>query len=293
MISSSTSRSSRRRADRALGVLLWTSGISAASVVLLVLAFVASSALPTLTVLAPWRFVSGGSWHPVDGAVDMTALALGSLLVTFGAIALALPLGVLVGAGAAVYASPRLGAALRTLLVVLAGIPSVVYGLWGLTVLVPLINRWHAPGASLLAGALVLALMILPTVALAVEAGLRSLPGDLWRGAAALGLTRWSTLRVVALPQIRGGIGAGVMLAVTRALGETMAVLMVCGNVVQIPSSIFDPVRTLTATIALEMAYATGQHQGVLFVAGLALILMVVVVVAASRLFADRAVVHA
>lgn len=283
MISSSTSRSSRRRADRALGVFLWTSGIIAASVALLVLAFVASAALPTLTVLAPWRFVSGGAWHPIDGAVDMTALALGSLLVTFGAIALALPLGLLVGAGTAIYAPPRLGGPLRVLLGVLAGIPSVVYGLWGLTVLVPLINRWHAPGASLLAGALVLSLMVLPTIALAVEASLRSLPGDLWRGSAALGLTRWSTLTGVALPAIRSGIGAGILLSVTRALGETMAVLMVCGNVVETPRGVFDPIRTLTANIALEMSFALGDHRSALFVSGLLLMALVVALAVAAE----------
>lgn len=291
MISSSTSHSSHRNADRALALLLWLGGGIAGLVVVLVFGFVALAALPTIAAVGAWSFV-GTTWQPSEGVFGLGALALGSVLVTAGAVLIAVPVGVMIGTCVAVYAPARFAGALRVVMGVLAGMPSVVLGLWGLTVLVPFILRWQEPGTSLLAGAVILALMILPLVALTTEAGLRALPADLWRGAAALGLTRGGAVLGVALPATRGGIAAGVVLAVGRALGETMAVLMVCGNVVQVPSSVFEPVRTLNAAIALEMAYATGTHQGALAVAGLTLLLVVSVLAVVSRM-SRKGVVHA
>jgi ABC-type molybdate transport system permease subunit len=157
----------------------------------------------------------------------------------------------------------------------LAGIPSVVFGLWGLTVLVPLIGQWQPPGASLLAAVLILAMMTLPTVALTSRAALAATPPSLYQGAAMLGMSRHRILLGVLVPAARRGILGGVLLAIARALGETMAVLMVAGNVVQTPTSLFDPIRVLTANIALEMAYAVDQHRSSLFVSGLLLMAMV------------------
>jgi phosphate transport system permease protein len=180
------------------------------------------------------------------------------------------------------YAPPLLAAGYTRFIELLAGIPSVVYGFWGLVVVVPLINHWHPPGASTLSGILILAMMILPTTSLLTQASLAQIPAEYLRGAAALGLGRWATLRRVMLPAAKSGLWTAGLLATGRALGETMAVLMVCGNVVQIPSSVFDPVRTLTANIALEMAYAVDVHRSALFVSGLLLLLMVVMVVVAA-----------
>ncbi len=292
MTSSSISHSSHRPADRVLAMVLWLGGGTAGLVVLLVFGFVAVSALPTIAAVGAWSF-AGTAWYPSaeEGRFGLSALALGSLLVTTGAVLIALPAGLLIGTCMAVYAGPRLAKTLRVVMGVLAGMPSVVLGLWGLTVLVPLILRWQPPGTSLLAGAVVLAIMILPIIALTTEASLRVLPAELWHGTAALGLTRGGAVLGVALPAARGGIIAGALLAVGRALGETMAVLMVSGNVVQIPASVFDPIRTLNAAIALEMAYATGTHQGALAVAGLTLLLMVTALALLSRL-GGRGAVH-
>jgi len=170
----------------------------------------------------------------------------------------------------------------------LAGIPSVVYGFWGLVTLAPLVRQWHPPGVSLLTAILVLTLMILPTVALTVDAALAAVPVIHLRAAAALALSRWGMIRAVILPQARSGIASGMLLAAGRALGETMAVLMVAGNVVQQPHSLFDSVRTLTANIALEMAYAMGDHRAALFVSGLALLLMVLALVGAAAVFTRK-----
>ncbi|MGH8553486.1 MAG: PstC family ABC transporter permease, partial [Methylococcales bacterium] len=165
----------------------------------------------------------------------------------------------------------------RVVLTLLAGIPSVVYGLWGLTVLVPLIGRLQAPGASLLAAILILSLMILPTIALTSAASLAGVPREWLMACDALGLSRRGRILGVALPAAAAGIQSGVLLAIARALGETMAVLMVAGNVVRYPSGLFEPVRVLTANIALEMAYATGPHRAGLFASGLLLTLLVLV----------------
>ncbi|HEX5386741.1 MAG TPA: ABC transporter permease subunit, partial [Gemmatimonadales bacterium] len=190
------------------------------------------------------------------------------------------------------YAPRRTAAAYRHLLSLLAGIPSVVFGFWGLVVLAPIIGRIHPPGPSLLAAVLVLALMVLPTVALLAETSLGAVPREQLLGASALGLSRWSVATHVALPAARRGIVAALVLGAGRAVGETMAVLMVSGNVVQWPSSVFDPVRTLTANIALEMSYALGTHRSALFVSGLALTVMVMILVGGAEVVA-RAPNHA
>jgi phosphate transport system permease protein len=161
----------------------------------------------------------------------------------------------------------------------LAGVPSVVFGFWGLVVLIPIIGRWHPPGPSLLAGILILTLMILPTIMLVAHASIALVPVAYIQNATALGFRRWSLIRYVILPTTKFGLLTGILLGTARALGETMAVLMVCGNVVQLPSHLFDPIRTLTANIALEMAYALGNHRSALFVSGVLLMGLVVLLV--------------
>ena len=194
------------------------------------------------------------------------------------------PLGVASAVFCHFYAPPLVARGYRVIIELLAGIPSVVYGLWGLMVVVPLIGRIRPLGASVLAGILVLALMILPTMVVVADAALARVPREYLLGAAALGLSRWTTVWAVALPAARRGLITGALLQTGRAVGETMAVLMVCGNVVQVPLSLTQPVRTLTANIALEMAYAMGNHRAALFTSGLVLFLMIFVLVACAEL---------
>ena len=261
----------------------------AGGIVLLITAFLAVEALPALREVGLRRFFTDLSWYPADGpdrgAFNLVPMIAGTLAVTSGAVLLAVPLGIASALFCRFYAPGGLGRAYRRLVELLAGIPSVVYGFWGLVVLAPLIRQWQPPGQSLLAGILILTVMILPTVALLSESSLRSVPSDYLRGAAALGLSRWATIRGVALPAARGGIFTAVILATGRAVGETMAVLMVMGNIVQVPGSVFDPVRALTANIALEMGYAMDVHRSALFVSGLILMTMIVALVAASMGF--------
>lgn len=253
------------------------------AVVLLIAVFVAAEAVPVLADIGLRAFLFDASWHPApdaaDGTFGLLPMVAGTLLVGALALALAVPLGMASALFCQFYAPPRMGSAYRRLVEVLAGIPSVVYGFWGLVVVVPWIARLSPPGPSLLAGGLVLAVMVLPTLALEADAALAAVPRELLQGAAALGLSRAATVLGVALPAARSGLAAGLLLAAGRALGETMAVLMVCGNVVRVPDSVFDPVRTLTANIALEMAYALDDHRGALFVTGLVLLALVTVLV--------------
>lgn len=276
-------------AERILSHTLRAGAALAALVVALIFLFMVQESALTLRELGVWRFISDAGWHPnadaTQGQFNLLPMLAGTLLSTAGAIIIATPLGLLSALFCRFYAPPRVTAFYQRLIELLAGIPSVIYGFWGLVVLVPLIGAWQPPGASLLAGILILAVMILPTIALFAEAALEAVPADHARAAAALGMSRGAIITGVLLPAARPGIATGILLAVGRAAGETMAVLMVCGNVVQIPARLSEPMRTLTANIALEMGYALGDHRGALYVTGLVLLVLVTCLVGtAARL---------
>ncbi|WP_292431082.1 phosphate ABC transporter permease subunit PstC [Methylobacter sp.] len=275
-------------ADKQLAALLWGCALLAAALVLLVLLFLFKESWPVLQHIALIRFFNDTSWHPVDGLYKLTPMLSATFYSTLGAVMLAAPLGIASALFSRYYAPSFLAGCYRRLIELLAGIPSVVYGFWGLTTLAPLIGRLHPPGVSLLTGILVLTLMILPTIALTADAALAAVPAAYLRGAASLGLSRWGLISGVTLPAARPGVTAGIMLAAGRAIGETMAVLMVAGNVVQQPHSLYDSVRTLTANIALEMAYATGDHRAALFVSGLALMCVVLLLVGMAELMSQE-----
>lgn len=250
---------------------------------MLIVIFLVVEGLPALQHIGVARFFADSSWHPADGLYNLTPMLWGTLFAMAGSVLVATPLGILSAIFCHYYAPPVMARLYRKLIELLAGIPSVVYGFWGLVVIVPLIGGIHPPGPSLLAGIIILAMMILPTIALMADASLANVPQQYVRGAAALGLSRWATIRGVVFPAAKSGLFTGVILETGRAIGETMAILMVCGNVVQTPSSLFDPVRTLTANIALEMAYALGDHRAALFVSGLVLMAMIVVLIASAE----------
>lgn len=267
-------------------LLVWTlrgCALLTGAVVALIVMFLLLESLPALRDIGIIRFFSDRSWHPASGAAggqfNLVPMIVGTLLATTGAMLIATPLGIGSAVFAHFYAPRPLGRAYGKVIELLAGIPSVVYGFWGLVMLVPLITRWQPPGTSLLAAIIILTIMIVPTIALVAGAALENLPGEYLHAAAALGLSRWRTVGGVVLPAARSGLFTAVLLGTGRAIGETMAVLMVSGNVVQTPNSVFQPVRTLTANIALEMAYAMGDHRAALFVSGLVLMVMIITLV--------------
>lgn len=279
---------SRLNADTRLEFSLMTTAVLSAALLVLVVAFLLKESWPALQGMGWWRFISSEGWYPLDQQYSLAPMLIATAITGIGALLLAAPFGIAVAVFSVFYAPPATAGALQNLIGLMAGIPSVVYGFWGLTVLVPLIAAWEPPGASLLAAVIVLALMVLPTVMLTTKAALLAVPGASLMGATALGITRQGIILHIALPAAQARINAGILLATARALGETMAVLMVAGNVVQLPSSVFDPIRVLTANMALEMAYATGEHRSALFVSGLVLTGLVTVLTLLAYGFLKR-----
>jgi phosphate transport system permease protein len=263
-------------------ILVWLFRLAATvsgAIALLIFIFMLNESIPFVAKIGLSRFFTDSDWAPTSGRYNMLSMLAGTMLVTIGALALATPIGILSGVYSYFYAKPKIATIYRRLVEILAGIPSVVYGFWGLVVLVPMINSIHPPGASLLAGIIVLAIMILPTLALSADASFAAVPQATVNAARALGMGPWGTLRLAIFPSARAGLFTGMILQTGRALGETMAVIMVCGNIAQFPKSIFAPVRTLTANMALEMSYAMNDHRAALFVSGLLLMVAVVVLV--------------
>jgi phosphate transport system permease protein len=275
MTSSRSNILSRWSTDKVLCQLLRGTAVIAGAIVMLIVVFLIMEALPAFYHIGLLRFFTDPSWHPAEGFYNLTPMLWGTLFAMTGSVLIATPLGIFSAVFCHYYAPRGLARLYRRMIELLAGIPSVVYGFWGLVVLVPLIAEMQPPGPSLLAGILILTIMIFPTIALMADASLANVPQQYLRGAAALGLPRWATIRGIVFPAAKSGLFTGVILETGRAIGETMAILMVSGNVVQTPSSLFDPIRTLTANIALEMAYALGDHRAALFVSGLVLMAMI------------------
>jgi len=234
--------------------------------------------IPKITV---WEFLSGRQWYPTSVPISsygVLPLILGTLLVTFIAILFALPIGLITAIYMAEIASDRMRKIMKPVIELLAGIPSVVYGFFGLVVLVPAIQSvFNLPvGETALAGSIILAIMALPTIITISEDSIRSTPVALKEASLALGASHWQSLRLVVIPYAKSGIMAAFILGIGRAIGETMAVLMVTGNAAVMPHSIFEPIRTIPATIAAELGEAPfgGTHFKALFALGIILFII-------------------
>ena len=222
-------------------------------------------------------------WYPTENLYGLQPMILGSLGVTLVALFISLPTSLFCAIFSRFYAPLPLAILFRRLMEVFAGLPSVIFGLWGLLELVPSLREFRAPGTSVIADSLVLSLMIVPTMTLLIDGTFQQFPRKFYNSGLSLGLKKGTIVRNLVLPYSLRGINTSVVLGFGRAVGETMAVLMVAGNVVQVPDSLFDPVRTLTATIALEMAYAMDEHRGALFFCGWILCVLVGLLVAVTR----------
>ena len=252
--------------------------LSSIGSLLLITVFIFWEGVPLITHTGLKNFLLSSHWAPTRGHFGILAMIISSIFVTLGAMVLGVPLGLACAIVLAEFSPERVKTLLKPTLELLAGIPSVVYGFLGVVWLVPLIREYlGGPGLSLLAGAIILGIMILPTViSISIDA-LSAVP-DLYRdGSIALGATNWQTVRRVVLPAASSGIITAVILGMGRAVGETMAVIMVAGNALKIPTSILDPVRTLTSNIALELGYATGRHREALFATGIVLFIIIMI----------------
>jgi phosphate transport system permease protein len=255
----------------------------------LITVFIFLEGFPLILSTGLQNFIFSSHWAPTKGHFGILAMIISSVLVTLGAMVIGVPLGLSCAIVLAEFSPKRLKMVLKPTLELLAGIPSVVYGFLGVIWLVPFIRNYlGGPGLSLLAASIILGIMILPTViSISIDA-LTAVP-DLYRdGSLALGATRWQTVRRVVLPAASSGIITAVILGMGRAIGETMAVIMVAGNALQIPTSILDPVRTLTSNIALELGYAAGRHREALFATGIVLFIIIMVLNLSATLITRR-----
>ncbi|MCX8160356.1 MAG: phosphate ABC transporter permease subunit PstC [Candidatus Saccharicenans sp.] len=264
--------------DRLVKLSLLVIALSAISVLAIITVFIFEQGTPIMFRYGLKSFLLGQDWYPSEKSFGLLPMIVGSLMVTLGALLIGVPLGLASAIFLTEFSHRRLTRILKPVIELLAGIPSVVYGFIGLMFLVPFIrNNFGGPGLSVLAASLILGIMILPTVISIAIDSIRAVPDSYREGSIALGATRWQTVRMVVLPAARSGIIAGIILGMGRAIGETMAVIMVAGNAADIPGSILAPVRTLTSNIALEMAYASGEHREALFATGVILFVIIMI----------------
>lgn len=239
----------------------FTALVSIMAVVLICL-FLFANGIPGMTKIGVWDFLSGEKWKPGQKIFGILPFILGSVYVTAGALVVGVPAGLMTALFLSRFASKRAAKLLRPAVQLLAGIPSVVYGFFGLVVLVPLVREtFGGTGSSLLTASMLLGMMILPTIITVAESALNAVPAAYYEGALALGATHERSVFHVVLPAAKSGVMAGVILGVGRAIGEATAVMMVAGNRTSMPKGLLKGVRTLTSNIVIEMGYAADLHR--------------------------------
>ncbi|OPX32193.1 MAG: phosphate ABC transporter permease subunit PstC [Gemmatimonadaceae bacterium 4484_173] len=287
--------------QKIMRTVLLVSALTSVLIVVLIFVFTAGRAAPAFHEIGIWKMVSDTTWRPGSGEFGILAMIAGSGIVTLGAVLLGVPLAL----GSAVFlaeiAPEWIAGAVRPSIELLAGIPSVVYGLFGMAVIVPMVRTIPAPGNAgygVLSASVVLAVMILPTVTSISELAIRSVPAGYREGSLALGATKWETVRRVLIPAAKPGIVSAVILGLGRALGETVAMIMVIGNSAILPAastgnplSIFlSRARTLTGNIAVEISYATGVHESALFATGVVLFVLIMLINSSAALLLKKGV---
>lgn len=259
-------------------VFLATACVSILAVALICI-FLFGNGIPAIAKIGPLKFLLGTKWKPGNNIYGIFPMILGSIYVTAGAILVGVPIGFLTAVFMAKFCPPGIYRFLKPMVDLLAGIPSVVYGFFGVVVIVPFVREvFGGKGQSILSTSLLLGLMILPTIISVSEAAIRAVPESYYEGSLALGATHERSVFAAMLPAAKSGIMAGVILGVGRAIGETMAVIMVAGNQPRIPDSILEGVRTLTANIVMEMGYATDLHREALIATGVVLFVFILMI---------------
>ena len=245
-----------------------------------ILVFVFFKGAPVIGEIGVIEFITGTVWQPQAEIFGILPMIVSSVYITLGTMVLAIPIGVLTAAYLAYLAPKGLAVILRRSIDILASIPSVVYGFFGLMTIVPLIDEYLAKGKggnSMLAAIIILTIMVLPTIVSVSETSLRSVSNSYREASLALGATEITTIFKVMVPAAKSGIFSSVILGVGRVLGEAMAVILVSGNAVQMPTSLLSRVRTLSANCALEMGYAEGMHNEALYATGVVLFAFIII----------------
>lgn len=260
-------------------ILFLVAACASVAAVALICAFLFANSIPAFVEIGPLNFLLGTVWRPGNDLYGIFPMIMGSLYVTAGALLLGVPIALLTAIFLARFCPPRLYRLLKPAVNLLAGIPSVVYGFFGLVVLVPFVrNTFGGNGNSILTASVLLAMMILPTIIGVAEAAIRAVPESYYEGSLALGATHERSVFFSVFPAAKSGVMAGVILGVGRAVGETMAVIMVAGNQPRLPSSILEGVRTLTTNIVMDMSYAIGLHREALIATGTVLFVFIMLI---------------
>ena len=247
--------------------------------VALICIFLFANGVPTLFKIGPLKFLLGTTWKPGNDIFGILPMILGSLYVTAGAIIIGVPIGLLTAVFLAKFCPKGLYKILKPATELMAGVPSVVYGFFGLVVLVPLVqNIFGVAGNTMLTASVLLGIMILPTIIGVSESAIRAVPDSYYEGSLALGASHERSVFFATLPAARSGILAGVVLGIGRAIGETMAVVMVAGNKARMPQGLLDGVRTMTANIVMEMGYATDLHREALIATAVVLFVFILMI---------------
>ena len=247
--------------------------------VILICVFLFANGVPGIAKIGPLSFFTGTTWKPGNNKFGILPMILGSIYVTGGAVLIGVPIGVLTATYMAKFCNTRVYKVMKPATELLAGIPSVVYGFFGIKVLVPMVRQvFGGDGSSILTASILLGVMILPTIIGVIEPAIRAVPESYYEGALALGATHERSIFSVMLPAAKSGILAGIILGIGRAMGETMAVVMVCGNQPRLPAGILKGARTLTANIVIDMGYATGLHREALIATGVVLFVFILLI---------------
>ncbi|MCI6858812.1 MAG: phosphate ABC transporter permease subunit PstC [Eubacterium sp.] len=247
--------------------------------VALICVFLFANGIPAMKEIGFADFLFGKAWKPGNDIYGIFPMIMGSIYVTAGAIIIGVPIGLLTAVFMAWYCPEKIYKLIKPAVDLLAGIPSVVYGFFGMVVIVPAIRYYFGgTGSSILAASILLGLMILPTIIGVSESAIRAVPQSYYEGSLALGATHERSIFRTVLPAAKSGIMAGVILGIGRAIGETMAVIMVAGNQARMPAGIFKGIRTLTANIVIEMGYAEGLHREALIATGVVLFVFILII---------------
>lgn len=282
----STKRYGKSNAWKEKGMhgVFFISACTSVFAVALICVFLFINGVPAMQKIGFSEFLLGEKWKPNNEVFGILPMIMGSIYVTAGSVIVGVPIGILTSVFMAWYCPRRIYPALKGATELLAGIPSVVYGFFGLVVLVPIVRsasqrfHWGGNGSSILTASILLGIMILPTIIGVTESALRAVPQQYYEGALALGATKERSIFSVVLPAAKSGVTAGIVLGVGRAIGETMAVIMVAGNQARMPAGITRGVRTLTANIVLEMGYAAGLHREALIATAVVLFIFILII---------------
>ena len=267
--------------EKFMGGVFLVTALSSIVAVALICIFLFANGIPAMGKIGVFNFLLGKDWSPTDtpASFGIFPMILGSIYVTAGSVAVGVPIGILTAVFMARMCPAWLYKTAKPALNLLAGIPSIVYGFFGLMVIVPIMQEvFGGTGKSILTASVLLGIMILPTIIGISESAIRAVPNSYYEGALALGASHNRSVYFTILPAAKSGIFASVVLGIGRAIGETMAVIMVAGNQARMPNGIFKGVRTLTANIVMEMGYAADLHRGALIATGVVLFVFILLI---------------